>query len=345
MSTTWPAERRIYRGAIIGFGSVARQAHLPAFVADPEVRSRLEIVAAVDAEPARAELAGLTALTDLEQLRELGPIDFVDICTPTSSHFELVLWALHQGYHVLCEKPVAVTRAEAKEIAHAARRAERIVIPCHQYRFNPAWCHMHEWLSGGAIGHWHLAELSVHRSAADPGATCSDVPWRGVRAKSSGGILLDHGTHLIYTLLDLAGPPASVRAWTGRLRHREYDVEDSAQLLLEYPDRLASVFLTWAATRRETRARFVGELGSIDWSGGVLRLERDGHIESHDLTAELDKSAYPKWFARLFRSFAAAMDERDGVRPLDDIAQVAAVLESAYESSRTAARFSIALSA
>jgi predicted dehydrogenase len=136
-----------------------------------------------------------------------------------------------------------------------------------------------------------------------------------------------------------------VRAWTGRLRNREYDVEDSAQLLLEYPDRLAAIFLTWAATRRETRAHFVGEFGSIDWSGGVLRLEREGHVESHDLSAELDKSAYPRWFARLFRTFAAAIDEQDGGRPLDDIAQVAAVLESAYESSRTTARFSIALSA
>src|SRR5919201_1466536 len=152
MSATRSAERRVYRGAIIGFGSVARQAHLPAFRGDPEVSSRLEIVAAVDAEPARAALAELTALTGLEQLRELGPIDFIDICTPTSSHVELVLWALEQGYHVLCEKPVAVTRAEAKEIADAAKRARRIVMPCHQYRFNPAWCRMHEWLSEGAIG-------------------------------------------------------------------------------------------------------------------------------------------------------------------------------------------------
>src|SRR2546430_3605714 len=41
----------------------------------------------------------------------------------------------------------------------------------------------------------------------------------------------------IYELLDVAGPPAAVRAWTGRLRHGAYDVEDTAQLLFDYPDR------------------------------------------------------------------------------------------------------------
>jgi len=41
-----------------------------------------------------------------EQLRDLAPLDFIDICTPTASHLELTLWGLEQGYHVVCEKPV-----------------------------------------------------------------------------------------------------------------------------------------------------------------------------------------------------------------------------------------------
>src|SRR3989449_11055958 len=100
----------------------------------------------------------------------------------------------------------------------------------------------------------------------------SSVPWRGRRADGRGGVLLDHGTHLVYELLDVAGPPQAVRAWTGRLRHGGYDVEDTAQLLFEYPDRMATMFLTWAARRRETEMRFIGERGSITWSGGMLTL-------------------------------------------------------------------------
>ena len=126
-----------------------------------------------------------------------------------------------------------------------------------------------------------------------------------------------------------------MRAWTGRLRHGAYDVEDTAHLLFDYPDRLASMFLTWAARRRETEIRFLGERGSITWSGGTLTLEREGKTESFDHSAELDKASYVKWFAELFHDFAATLDSGDCARHVTDIAQVAAVLEDAYAGAAT----------
>jgi len=321
----------VYRGAIVGLGGIARNAHLPAFRADPRVSSRLQIVGIVDDAPtAPPTFDGIPLLTRPEQLAELGPLDFVDICTPTSSHLELSLWGLSQGYHVLCEKPVAVSRAEADTLARAATSAGRIVMPCHQYRFNPVWQRVKRWLDEGAIGRWYLAEFRVYRLAADPGASTSAVPWRGQRSAGRGGVVLDHGTHLVYELLDVAGPPSGVRAWTGRLRHGGYDVEDTAQLVFEYEGRMATMFLTWAARRRETEVRFIGERGSISWTGGLLTLERDGQVESFDHTVDLDKASYAKWFADLFQDFANTLDSGDSARPMADIAQVAAVLEASY---------------
>ncbi len=325
-------ERRVYRGALIGLGGIARLGHLPAFQLDAAVASRLEIVGIVDSAPALA-VDGIPLLSDPDHLAKLGPIDFVDICTPTASHLPLSLWALSQGYHVLCEKPVAVTRAEAATLAAAARRAGRVVMPCHQYRYNPAWRRVKQWLDEGLIGRWHLAEFHVYRLMADQGADTRAVPWRGRRADGRGGVMLDHGTHLVYELLDVAGPPNAVRAWTGRLQHGDYDVEDTAQLLFEYPNRLAVMFLTWAARTRETEIRFIGDRGSISWSGGTLTLEVGGRIESFDYSAELNKASYATWFAGLFGDFARTLDSGDGARHLDDIAQVAAVLESAYDQS------------
>ncbi len=324
-------EDRVYVGALLGLGGIARSGHLPAFRADPQVASRLRIVAIVDDAPtAPASFEGIPLLRSADKLEDLGPLDFVDICTPTSSHLELSLWGLSQGYHVLCEKPVAVNRAEAASLAAAARDARRVVMPCHQYRFNPVWRRVKQWLDDGVIGRWYLAEFRVYRLAADPGAAQSAVPWRGRRADGRGGVLLDHGTHLVYELLDVAGPPQTVRAWTGRLRHGGYDVEDTAQLLFSYPDRMATMFLTWAARRRETEIRFTGERGSITWTGGMLTLERDGHSESFDHTVDLDKASYSKWFAGLFHDFATTLDSGDSARPMADIAQVAAVLEASY---------------
>ncbi len=333
-----------YRGALIGLGGVARQAHLPGFLHDAATRSRFEIVAAVDpvaGAPAHFNGAPIRVVPDRAALTDIGPLDFIDICTPTASHLPLTLWALEQGYHVLCEKPVALRTEDATTIATAARRARRTVMPCHQYRFNPAWRQMRTWIESGAIGQWHVAELSVYRTAADGGAApaSAGVPWRGMRGESAGGILLDHGTHLLYTLLDIAGPPRAVRAWTGRLRHHAYDVEDTAQVVLEYPVGLATVFLTWAARERETRVRFIGDRGTIEWTGGVLRLDADGRHESQDLTVQLDKQSYPSWFAALFRDFGDALASGGTAEaPLHDIARVAAVLEAAYTAARTGSR-------
>ncbi len=330
-----PDSQRVYRGVLLGLGGIARNGHLPAFQSDPRVASRLKIVGIVD-DAVTTPIDGIPLFSGPEQIAEVGPLDFVDICTPTSSHLELSLWGLSQGYHVLCEKPVAVNRAEATKLAAAALDAERVVMPCHQYRFNPVWLRLKRWLDDGLIGRWYLAEFRVYRVAADPGggegggAGNSSVPWRGRRADGRGGVLLDHGTHLVYELLDVAGPPQSVRAWTGRLRHGGYDVEDTAQILFSYPDRMATMFLTWAARRRETEIRFIGERGSITWSGGILTLEREGKTESFDHTVDLDKASYSKWFAGLFHDFATTLDSGDSAGPMADIAQVAAVLEASY---------------
>src|SRR5437879_9489329 len=323
----------------------ARQCARPALRTVAGVGAHIDTVAVLDSAADVPAVDGIPLLSHPEQLARVGPLDFIDICTPTASHVDLSLWGLERGYHVVCEKPVALTRVEADRIAAAARTHNRIVMPCHQYRFNPAWVKVKDWLREGAIGRWHLAELAVHRPTADPGREAGGTPWRGTSAAGRGGVLLDHGTHLIYQLLDVAGPPAAVSAWTGRLRHRAYEVEDTAWLHFEYPERLVTMFFTWAARQRENRIRFVGEHGAIEWVGGELRLEREGALERHDFSAELDKAAYHRWFACLFESFIASLDRADPVRAaapyLDDIRRVAVVVEHAYQAANTGCRVAI----
>jgi predicted dehydrogenase len=321
---------RAYRGALFGAGGVARLAHLPAYGVGEG--SRLSIVAAVD-EIDIEPIPGVRHFKHKEDLSPLAPrLDFVDVCTPTSSHLELVTWSLAQGYHVMCEKPVALSREEAEQIREAARRAGRIVMPCHQYRYNPAWQKVRSWLDEGAIGRWHLAEVHVGRPHADQGAVQQGTPWRGTRAQSKGGVLLDHGTHWLYLMMDVAGAPTRVQSWTGRLRHSDYDVEDTAHLLLEFGDRLVTMLVTWAATKRENRVRFVGEKGTVEWTGTHLSLDAEGRRESVDFTAALDKKAYKEWFAALFARFTRAMDTGRDDGALEEIAQVASILEHAYRA-------------
>ncbi|HZI21004.1 MAG TPA: Gfo/Idh/MocA family oxidoreductase [Gemmatimonadales bacterium] len=339
MATPASPEPKRYRGAVIGAGGIARQSHLPALRGP--LHARVDVVALVDSARNVPPVDGIPILPHRDALGAAGPVDFIDICTPTASHLELTLWGLEHGYHVVCEKPVALTRAEASRITAAARANDRLVMPCHQYRYNPVWVRVKDWLASGAIGSWHLAEFSVYRVTADPGreATAGTTPWRGTSAAGRGGVLLDHGTHLVYQLLDIAGMPGAVGAWTGRLRHAGYEVEDTASLRFEYPGRLVNMFFTWAARSRENRIRFVGDAGAIEWAGGELRLERGGQVERHDFSAELEKTAYHRWFACLFEAFVAALDRGDATtagRPfLEDIRRVAGVVEDAYTAART----------
>ena len=345
MPTPASPEPRRYRAALIGAGGIARQSHLPALRDAAALRSRVDVVAVVDSAPGVPPVDGIPLLRDHAALSDFAPLDFIDICTPTASHLGLTLWGLEQGYHVVCEKPVALSRAEAERIVAASRASGRIVMPCHQHRFNPVWLRVKQWLAGGAIGRWHLAEFSIHRLAADPGvagAAGGSTPWRGTSATGRGGVLLDHGTHLVYQLLDVAGMPAAVSAWTGRLRHAGYEVEDTASVRFEYPGRLATMFFTWAGRTRENRIRFVGDAGSIEWVDGELRLERGGAVERLDFAAELDKTAYHRWFACLFETFVAALDAGDaGTRFLDDVGRVASVVEHAYAAARSGATVAI----
>src|SRR5256714_15117447 len=190
MPTPASPEPRRYRGALIGAGAIARQSHPPALRGAPALRARVDVVAVVDSAPGSPPVDGIPLLRDRAALGDFAPLDFIDICTPTASHLELIVWGLEQGYHVVCEKPVALTRGEAERIAAASRASGRIVMPCHQYRFNPVWQRVKEWLAAGAIGRWHLAEFSVHRLAADPGREAGGPPRRGAPAAGRGGGLL-----------------------------------------------------------------------------------------------------------------------------------------------------------
>src|SRR5207245_11045555 len=115
-----------YRGAVIGAGGIARQSHLPALLSAAGVRERVEIVAVVDSAPALPPVDGIPLLSHRDQLAGLGPLDFIDICTPTASHLHLPLFSPVQCLHAVVAKPVAVKGGEADRLAVAARARGRI---------------------------------------------------------------------------------------------------------------------------------------------------------------------------------------------------------------------------
>jgi predicted dehydrogenase len=126
------------RGAVIGLGNVAIHGHLPGWLGRPDVR----IVAAADARPAQralceARLPGARWYDSPEDLLAGEPLDFVDICTPPSSHAELTLRALDRSLHVLCEKPLVSSPGDLRRVTEAAASAGRVLHTVHNWHHAP----------------------------------------------------------------------------------------------------------------------------------------------------------------------------------------------------------------
>ncbi|MFJ1967265.1 Gfo/Idh/MocA family protein [Streptomyces sp. NPDC087903] len=168
--------------ALIGAGGIART-HLPAWTA---LGARVRIYAPDDRAPSLAREFGATAVTSRQEA--MAGADVVDVCTPTDTHPDIALAAIAAGAHVLCEKPLALTAADAELIAGAAEAAGLRLYPGHVVRFFPAYARLRELVAGGELG--RVATARFTRTGRYP--TWS--PWFADPARS-GGILVDQMIH------------------------------------------------------------------------------------------------------------------------------------------------------
>jgi predicted dehydrogenase len=170
-------------------------------VFDLPARARMVAVCGRDAgrvSAAAARLGWEQAVTDWRQLIARDDIDLIDICTPGDSHAEIAIAALAAGKHVLCEKPLANTVAEAEAMVSAAAsaRARGIRAMCgYNYRRVPAVALMAELVAAGRIGTIrHVRAVYLQDWIVDP-----EFPlvWRLQREVAGSGALGDIGAHII----------------------------------------------------------------------------------------------------------------------------------------------------
>lgn len=327
------------RGAFVGAGSVALHGHLPAFLQDEWLARHVRIVAAVDESPESlaalgARLGGpLRTHGSVAELLEAGDVDFIDLCTPPHVRLDVIAEAARRGRHVLCEKPLATSLGLGREIRRELEGHPVVFMPCHQYRHAPLWREVIEEVRGGALGPIHLAQFEVLRTGPDPGSPHWRNGWRRRREFAGGGILFDIGTHYFYLLRTLFGPPSAITARTGRLGRERGDVEDTALVTLDYGARLVHLTLSWAARRRENRFRIVGERGALEWNGDELRREGPSP-RTLPFAQAMAKTAYPQWFAALFREFAqAVLEARPSPEPVGDAIEALRCAEAARTSA------------
>lgn len=230
------------RIGIIGCGGIANGKHMPALKKIPEA----EMAAFCDLVPERAQKAaaeygapGAKVYTDYKALLADGAIDVVHVCTPNRSHSFITVDALEAGKHVMCEKPMAKTYADAQKMLEAARRTGKKLTIGYQNRQNNASRYLKRVCEAGELGEIYYAKAHAIRRRA--------VPTWGVfldEYEQGGGPLIDIGTHaldLTLWMMDNYKPKMVVgsvykklgdqretaNAW-GDWDPEKYTVEDSA---------------------------------------------------------------------------------------------------------------------
>jgi predicted dehydrogenase len=306
----------MWRGALIGFGNVALHGHLPGWGR----RNDVEIVAVADTRPAQraevvARLPRARWYDSAEALLADGPLDFVDICTPPSSHAALAHRALECGAHVLCEKPLAGSFPELQRLARTARARQRVVHTVHNWNHAPIVRRTRELIGAGVVG--EVTEVAWHTLRTRPAgpAVGAEDNWRLDPGVAGGGVLTDHGWHVFYIVPGWIGQiPVTVSAALETRRHHAFAVEDTASVQITFPAAKADIFLTWASDVRRNWAEVSG-------TDGVLQLHDDTIVGQSRRTGEehrwicppplSDGSQHPDWFDAVAAEFVGAMAAGD----------------------------------
>ncbi|HET6705393.1 Gfo/Idh/MocA family oxidoreductase [Amycolatopsis sp.] len=168
---------------------------------DPPLVPRLAVLGGRDETRAKAaaeKFGWADVETDWRKLVARDDVGLVDVCTPGDSHAEIAIAALAAGKHVLCEKPLANSVAEAEAMAEAARRArERGVraMVAFNYRRVPALAHARKLVASGALGEIrHVRSVYLQDWLSDAQAP---MTWRLRKESAGSGALGDLGAHIV----------------------------------------------------------------------------------------------------------------------------------------------------
>lgn len=309
---------RIRVGIIgVGWGSLVQ---VPAFRAVPEY----EVVALCSRRQERVEEAGerlgiADRSTDWRSFVERDDLDLISVCTPVDLHVDQTVAALEAGKHVLCEKPVAVTEADARTMLDAAETSGCVHAVCFENRFDPMRLAIWDLVRDGFLGDPYYARIASTGDYWHPSRQLQSE-WM-YRLDQGGGYLMGMASHDIDFLLCLFGAPVAVCAdvrTTVPRRTRpdgsvlEVDADDTSVLILRMADGLLATLATsvigFGSNRRELE--LLGSDGTLSIDASIMGGELDAriralHVDRDDEVAVAASTRMPRSGAELPKRRAA----------------------------------------
>jgi UDP-N-acetyl-2-amino-2-deoxyglucuronate dehydrogenase len=327
------------RVALVGLGmAVTPHARSLADLAD-----RVEVAAAYSPSEARRQAFAarfpFPVSADLAAIAADRSIAAVLLLTPPNTHLSLVRDLAAAGKHILLEKPLAGSLADAKAVVQACATAGVALGVVFQHRFRPGARLLAERIRAGALG--TLANAAVGIRWWRP-QSYYDEPGRGTLARDGGGVLITQAIHTLDLFLTLTPPVSEVIAFAGTSALHRMETEDSVAAALAFEGgALGALDATTAAFPGfpETIS-LVGSQATATLAAGRLELQyQDGRSETLGEVAATGGGADPMAFAHdahraLLTEFLDALDERrapenDGRSALRVHCLIDALLESA----------------
>ena len=184
---------RIVKVGIIGCGGIANGKHMPSLAQVENV----QMVAFCDIMPERAEKAAkeygtpdAKVYTDYKELLKNEAVEVVHVLTPNREHADMTVDALYAGKHVMCEKPMAKTAADAKRMVEAAKKTGKKLTIGYQHRQKPESQYAKAYIDTGALGEIYYANcLAIRRRGTPNWGVFLDEDAQG------GGPIIDIATH------------------------------------------------------------------------------------------------------------------------------------------------------
>ncbi|KJZ17953.1 oxidoreductase [Loktanella sp. S4079] len=305
--------------AIVGAGMVART-HVAAIAAGDAVQLRTVCSRTEGRAQGLAEEAGrltgttVAATTNLDDIISDEAIDAVIILTPPNARASVIRPLAEAGKHILLEKPVGRTAAEAREVVEICRTAGVTLGVVFQHRMRAASIAAAELIASGKLGALGLAEINVPWWRDQ---SYYDEPGRGTYARDGGGVLVSQAIHTIDLALSLTGPVTSVQAMAATTSFHQMEAEDFVAAGLKFANGAAGSMVASTASfpggAESITLHF--EQASLHLASGQLAVRwRDGREEMMGAAGGTGGGADPmafthEWHQGIIEDFAAALCE------------------------------------
>jgi predicted dehydrogenase len=339
--------KRVLKVGIVGVGGIGRDQHLPGWAKVPFA----EVIAAADiSETARqdaaAQVPAIQSFSDWRDLIAHTDVDIVDICTPNQTHCPIALAALAAGKHVICEKPLATTAREVRQMRDAAQKADKLIMTAQHFRFETAARQIKALIDSGLLGDIYYSRAQwLRRRLLPPRTTFIE------KRLSGGGVGVDIGIHILDLAYWFLGAPKPVTvsaqvearqglrsdissSW-GEWDRKVIDVEDFVVAIIRFDNGTTlTIETSWLSFQPETdmiRIQCLGTKAGMIWPDGVIVGETNKVPWNTHLLETPKTSAHHE---EILQFALAVRDGKPSPIPVEETLVITSILEAIYRSGK-----------